>query len=97
MNPFDQRWQTLITQARETHHIARSELPRPSTQRILARSHSAVADGRLDLVLALAPRAVLAAAWVCSLSAAVAAALSYESKLERPALERTLLRELPWP
>lgn len=97
MNPFDQRWQTLVAEARDADSIARTELPSYFTQRVLARSQSQTAEGWLDLVLALAPRAVIAAACVCLLSAALAAAQSYDPKLGRPVLEKTILRELPWP
>ena len=97
MNPFDQRWQTLVAEAREADSIARAELPSHFTQRVLARSQYQVGEGWLDLVLALAPRAVIAAACVCLLSAALAAAQSYDPKLGRPVLEKTILRELPWP
>lgn len=97
MNPFDQRWQTLVAEAREADSVARTELPSYFTQRVLARSQYQVGEGWLDLVLALAPRAVIAAACVCLLSAALAAAQSYDPKLGRPVLEKTILRELPWP
>lgn len=97
MNPFDQRWQALVAEAREADGIARAELPSHFTQRVLARSRSQVAEGWLDLVLALAPRAVIAAACVCLLSAALAAGQSYDPKLGRPVLEKSILRELPWP
>lgn len=97
MNIFNQRWQTLVAEAREAEGIARAELTSHFTQHVLARSQSQVAEGWLDLLLALAPRAVIAAACVCLLSAALAAAQSYDPKLGRPVLEKTILRELPWP
>lgn len=97
MNPFDQRWQTIVAEAREAGDVAHAELPSHFTQRVLARSRSQMAEGWLDLVLALAPRAVIAAACVCLLSAALAAAHSYDPKLGRPVLEKSILRELPWP
>lgn len=97
MDSFEKRWQSMAARAREARDPINATQTIPSTARILARSRAVATDGWMDLLLAMTPRAAVAAAFVCALSAAYAALHNYESRLHRPSLEQTLLRELPWP
>ena len=97
MNDFDQRWQKLAREAGSLLDEALPELPFGFTARVLARAREPGAESWEEVFNALGLRAVLATAAICLIAAAASYSQLYEFRIERPALERAVTSDLPWP
>jgi hypothetical protein len=97
MNDFDQRWQVLARKAGRLLDESLPGLPPGLAARVLARSREAPVESWEDLLGALSLRAVLVTTCLCLVCAGWAFSEWYEVRIERPALERSMTRELPLP
>lgn len=95
---FDQRWQTLAAQARQVpEEQSLEDLPLAFTTRVMARAREVSTEAWEEVFNLLGLRAVLATAVVFLLSVGFIASEWYDSRLELPALEKTLTSDLSWP
>lgn len=98
MNDFDQRWQTLAQQARQApSEEMDGELPLGFATRVMARAREVSTEPWEDAFNLLGLRALLATAVLFLLSAGFAFSEWYDTRLELPALEKTVTSELSWP
>jgi hypothetical protein len=97
MTEFEQRWKVTMARAAELPKTPIPDLPPYFAARVLARSREMKSDVWMDLLASLGLRALGVAGCICVLSGSLALAQMYEFRMDRPIIEQSFTRELPWP
>ena len=97
MTDFNHRWQTLAQNARLSPADPAADVPPGFATRVLALARQPSREGWEEVLTVFSLRAVLATGALFLLSASLTFSDGFDSRLELPALERTLLSDLTWP